>query len=158
MKNLWFIYTISNQLFTDLNYYYLMCHNILDLLRLIMTSQNRNGDFPPIPHLKIKAARKHAGMTQQQLADALGVSRPAVSLWESNDPIVRNEPTRTRLRKLSVVTGAPLHWLMDDADNAMPENFQKVIKDIEAINHRLGNLTPEQLSAVRNIIDSYWIS
>jgi len=94
-------------------------------------------------------------MTQQQLADAIGVSRPAVSLWESNDPGVRNEPTRTRLRKLSMITGAPLHWLMNDADNTLPENFDKVIRDIEKINHRLGDLTPDQLAAVRNIMDSY---
>tara|TARA_R110001606_G_scaffold390030_1_gene556694 strand:- start:60 stop:344 length:285 start_codon:yes stop_codon:yes gene_type:complete len=94
-------------------------------------------------------------MTQQQLADAIGVSRPAVSLWESNDPKVRNEPTRTRLRKLSMITGAPLHWLMNDADNTLPENFDKVIRDIEKINHRLGDLTPDQLAAVRNIMDSY---
>tara|TARA_R110000737_G_scaffold263907_1_gene271838 strand:- start:128 stop:412 length:285 start_codon:yes stop_codon:yes gene_type:complete len=94
-------------------------------------------------------------MTQQQLADAIGVSRPAVSLWESNDPVVRNEPTRTRLRKLSMITGAPLHWLMNDDDNTLPENFDKVIRDIEKINHRLGDLTPDQLAAVRNIMDSY---
>jgi len=120
-----------------------------------MDTRKRSGEFPPTLHFKIKAARKHAGMTQQQLADALDVSRPAVSLWESNDPIVRNEPTRTRLRKLSVVTGAPLHWLMNDADNTLPENFGKVIKEIEAINYRLGDLTPEQIAAVRHIIDSY---
>lgn len=106
-------------------------------------------------HFKIKAARHHAKMTQQQLADLLDVSRPAVSLWESNDPNVRNEPTRTRLRKLSKVTGAPLHWLMDDNDRSIPENFGKTIKDIEAISHKLGELTPEQIKAVRNIIDSY---
>ena len=90
-----------------------------------------------------------------QLADAIGVSRPAVSLWESNDPIVRNEPTRTRLRNLSIITGAPLHWLMNDADNTLPENFGKVIKEIEAINYRLGDLSPEQIALVRNIVDSY---
>ena len=112
-------------------------------------------EVPNILHFKIKAARRHANMTQQQLADAIGVSRPAVSLWESNDSEVRNEPTRTRLRKLSMITGAPLHWLMNDADNTLPENFDKVIRDIEKINHRLGDLTPEQLAAVRNIMDSY---
>lgn len=106
-------------------------------------------------HHKIKAARHHAKMTQQQLADLLDVSRPAVSLWESNDPEVRNEPTRTRLRKLAIITGAPLHWLMDDNDRSIPENFGKTIKDIEAISHKLGELTPDQIKAVRNIIDSY---
>ena len=106
-------------------------------------------------HYKIKAARAHVKMTQQQLADLLDVSRPAVSLWESNDPEVRNEPTRTRLRKLAIVTGAPLHWLMDDNDRSIPENFGKTIKDIEAISHKLGELTPDQITAVRNIIDSY---
>lgn len=94
-------------------------------------------------------------MTQQQLADALGVSRPAVSLWESTNPKVRNEPTRTHLKKLSKLTGAPLHWLVEDADSTLPENFGKVIKEIEKINHKLGDLTPEQILAVRKIIDSY---
>ena len=106
-------------------------------------------------HYKIKAARAHAKMTQQQLADVLDVSRPAVSLWESNDPEVRNEPTRTRLRKLAIVTGAPLHWLMDDNDRSIHENFGKTIKDIEAISHRLGELTPEQITAIRMMMDSY---
>ena len=112
-------------------------------------------EVPNILHLKIKASRRHCKMTQQQLADAIGVSRPAVSLWESNDPEVRNEPTRTRLRKLSMITGAPLHWLMNDADNTLPENFDKVIRDIEKINHRLGDLTPAQLAAVRAMMDAY---
>ncbi len=106
-------------------------------------------------HYKIKAARKYAGLTQAQLGEKLGVSRPAVSLWESNDPLVRNEPTRTRLRLLSKITGAPLHWLMDDTDRTLPADFTSVISDIEAINHRLGDLTPEQVAAVRKIADAY---
>ena len=32
---------------------------------------------------KIKSARKEAGMTQEQAAEALGVSRQTVSKWES---------------------------------------------------------------------------
>ena len=44
---------------------------------------------------------------------------------------------------------------MNDADNTLPENFGKVIKEIEAINYRLGDLTPEQIALVRNIVDSY---
>ena len=63
-------------------------------------------------HHKIKAARNHAKMTQQQLADVLD-------------------------------------------DRSIPENFGKTIKDIEAISHKLGELTPDQIKAVRNIIDSY---
>jgi transcriptional regulator with XRE-family HTH domain len=120
-----------------------------------MISKVKRNECPTILHFKIKASRRHAQMTQQQLADKLDVSRPAISLWESTDPKVRNEPTRTRLRKLSVVTGVPLHWLMDDCDNTLPENFDRVIRDIEAINHQLGDLSPEQLAAIRTIIDAY---
>ena len=117
-----------------------------------LTSTDKKSECAPILHLKIKAARRHSNFTQQQLADQLGVSRPAVSLWESTDPKVRNEPTRSRLRKLSAITGAPLHWLMDDCDNTRPEDFGRSIRDIEKINHGMGNLTPEQLSALCNII------
>ena len=120
-----------------------------------MTKINRTGEFAPILHFKIKAARRHANMTQQQLADALGVSRPAVSLWESTNPKVRNVPTHTHLNNLSRLTGAPLHWLIEDSDSTLPENFGKVIKEIEKINHKLGDLTPDQILAVRKIIDSY---
>jgi len=116
---------------------------------------NKTGKYPHILHFKIRAARRNAKMTQQQLADALGVSRPAVSLWESTKDEGRNAPTRTNLENLSEITGAPLHWLVTDKDTTLPENFGKVIKEIEKINRKLGELTPEQISAVRSMIESY---
>ena len=41
---------------------------------------------------RIAAARRAAGMSQEQLGEALGVSRQAVSKWESgaSDPITVN--------------------------------------------------------------------
>jgi SOS-response transcriptional repressor LexA len=37
------------------------------------------------PNMKIKRLRTEKGVTQQQLADAIGISRVAVSKWESGD-------------------------------------------------------------------------
>lgn len=108
----------------------------------------------PMLHHKIKASRRWANLTQQQLADQLGVSRPAVSLWESTDPKVRNEPTRTRLRKLSVITGAPLHWLMDDSDDTRPEALG-ARRDIETIYRHLSELSDQRIQAVLALVKSY---
>lgn len=68
---------------------------------------------------RIAAARKHARLSQQALADAVGVSRPAVSQWESRLPS-RTEPNSDNLRAVAAVTGAPLAWLMDDSVDPVP--------------------------------------
>lgn len=56
---------------------------------------------PPMEHIGpvIVEARKLRGLTQQELADAIGVSRPAVGQWEKG----RRAPSLGHLRKLAAV-------------------------------------------------------
>ena len=49
-------------------------------------------DGPEAQHgVRLRLARRARGLTQQQLADMAGVSRQAISLWESgeHDPSLR---------------------------------------------------------------------
>jgi len=55
----------------------------------------------PFPE-RIKQLRKEAGLTQRQLADFVGVSKAAVSCWETG---VRNTPVGNNLVRLSEVLG-----------------------------------------------------
>ena len=41
-------------------------------------------------HLRIKQRRKELGLTQRNIADALGVSKASVSLWEKGDTSPKN--------------------------------------------------------------------
>lgn len=61
---------------------------------------------------RIAAARKAKGLTQQQLADQLGVTNKAVSKWETNDgcPDIKTIPALCQALELSadeLLTGAP---------------------------------------------------
>lgn len=56
---------------------------------------------------RIIEARKMRGISQSELARAIGVSRPAVSQWESD----KTEPTRERLLKIAAVTKVNALWL-----------------------------------------------
>jgi len=51
----------------------------------------------------IKAARNHAGLTQTQLGDPLGVTKGNVSAWE----IGRHEPSFDQLKKIAEITSYP---------------------------------------------------
>jgi transcriptional regulator with XRE-family HTH domain len=62
-----------------------------------MTSQQR-----------IRLARRHAAMSQTQLAQAVGVQRSAVSHWEA--PQGKN-PSVKHLREIAMVTGVQFEWL-----------------------------------------------
>ncbi|MDB6164586.1 MAG: helix-turn-helix family protein [Xanthomonadaceae bacterium] len=62
-----------------------------------MTSQSR-----------IRLARRHAGLSQLQLAQAVGVQRSAVSHWESSLP---KNPSVSHLRDVAQVTGVQFEWL-----------------------------------------------
>ena len=50
---------------------------------------------------KIRALRESKGMTQTELAEALGVDQTTVSAWERGVP----EPTLANLRRLADVLG-----------------------------------------------------
>lgn len=62
-----------------------------------MTSQHR-----------IRLARRHAALSQAQLAQAVGVQRSAVSHWEA--PQGKN-PSVKHLREIALVTGVQFEWL-----------------------------------------------
>jgi transcriptional regulator with XRE-family HTH domain len=67
---------------------------------------------------RIRAARAHAELTQSVVAKAMGLSRPAVTLWESTDPRLRTRPTAQQMSQLAILCKVAPHWLMDDASDA----------------------------------------
>ena len=67
---------------------------------------------------KLIVLRDRAGLSQMELADRLGVSRQAVSRWESGD----TTPTMDKLKSLAKIYGVSLDWLCSDAaDRELPE-------------------------------------
>lgn len=57
---------------------------------------------------RIRVARQHAGMSQEGLANSLGVSRGAVANWECSV----TAPSYHRLDRLAQVTSIRLEWLV----------------------------------------------
>lgn len=64
-------------------------------------------DWPMDMNARIYRARKDAGLTQDELASAVGKTRGAVAQWESGD--VR--PRHATLVAIAKATGKPLMWL-----------------------------------------------
>ena len=62
---------------------------------------------------KIKAARNRAGMSQQELADAIHVSRSAVAKWESDKGL----PDIENLKAIAKLFGMTLDELTGDGDH-----------------------------------------
>lgn len=50
---------------------------------------------------KIRELREAKGMTQKELADALGINQSAVARWETGE----NEPTAFNVRRIADVLG-----------------------------------------------------
>jgi transcriptional regulator with XRE-family HTH domain len=59
---------------------------------------------------KIKSARKSAGLTQEQLAEKLIVSRQAITKWESDKGL----PDIENLKRLSKLLNVSIDYLLDD--------------------------------------------
>ncbi len=57
----------------------------------------------------IHMLREAAGLSQQQVADELGISQPAYALWERKDVAVRIE----QLRKLAGILGTSVNELVN---------------------------------------------
>lgn len=63
---------------------------------------------------RIALARQKAGMTQQELADAVGKTRGAVAQWESGE--IR--PRHKTLTKIAAATGKDISWLESGIDTS----------------------------------------
>ena len=59
---------------------------------------------------KIKEARKQCGLTQEQLADKMAISRSAIAKWESNKGL----PDVDNLKVLAKLLNVSVDYLLDD--------------------------------------------
>ena len=77
---------------------------------------------------KIQLCRKKKGMSQEDLANLLNVSRQAVQKWESE----QSQPEINKLVQLSDIFNVSLDWLIKDAD-VVQENNQNAIQSAQPI-------------------------
>lgn len=71
---------------------------------------------------KITVYRKKCGLSQEALAEKIGVSRQAVSKWETGDAL----PEITKLKSLAECFGVTVDFLLDeDADEYQSSNENK---------------------------------
>ena len=94
-----------------------------------MTSQQR-----------IRLARRHAAMSQTQLAQAVGVQRSAVSHWEA--PQGKN-PSVKHLCEIAMVTGVQFEWLATGRGQMAPSR-ETVLDSVAAVDALLVDDSLEQ--------------
>lgn len=58
--------------------------------------------------MRIKQLREAAGMSQRELGERIGISGPAVAMWESGE----NRPSLTNLEKLADVLGVSVDAIL----------------------------------------------
>ena len=91
-------------------------------------------------HEKIFNQRKLKGLSQEELAEKVGVSRQAVSKWETGEA----QPEITKLKALADVFGVTTDFLLDDskdsftsAPEAKPDAVDRVLSYIETLPEKL---------------------
>lgn len=101
---------------------------------------------------KIQAARKQAGLTQEQLAQRLCVSRAAVAKWESG----AGTPDILNLKALAFLFDTPMENLLNDDLEIACFRFREKI--------RLEDYTPSgrcrdayDAAAVSRFPEAYWV-
>ena len=81
---------------------------------------------------KLKETRKLSGLSQEQLAEALNISRSAVAKWENNIGI----PDVSNLKSISKLLNISIDYLLDENKNIEENNIKP---DIVADNTRLND-------------------
>lgn len=83
---------------------------------------------------KIQALRKSRGMSQEQLAEQLAVSRQSVSKWELSESV----PEPDKIVALSELFGVTTDYLLKDGENPVPaeparEDKRKTIGQVQFV-------------------------
>lgn len=74
---------------------------------------------------QIKHLRESAGMTQEELASKIGVSRPAVGMWERH----RSRPRLDKMNQLADLFGIPVSELLDENSGTKNTDAQMSYSD-----------------------------
>lgn len=72
---------------------------------------------------KLKECRKKAGLSQEQLAEKLCVSRQAITKWESN----RGMPDIANIKNISKLFGVSIDYLLDDGETILNNAIKESI-------------------------------
>lgn len=79
------------------------------------------GDNGLLPGTKIKELREGKGLTQQKLADTIGVSRTAIYQWETGT----YQPEGDNLINLAGALGVSAAYLLEETDDPTPASASK---------------------------------
>lgn len=93
---------------------------------------------------KLANKRKNNNMSQEQLADRLGVSRQAVSKWESGNSM----PDMTKILELCKILNCNLEDLLDDGVSSN--------KEVTNSKNDLNNYIKEFLDFITKTINMFW--
>lgn len=77
----------------------------------------------------IRLARRHAGLSQSQLAQRVGVHRSAVSHWEA---LGGKHPNISHLRTIATVTGVQFEWLTTGRGRMSP-TLESMLDSVAAV-------------------------
>ena len=74
--------------------------------------------------IRLKQLRTHSNLSQQKMADVLGISRSAVAMWETGG----SEPDNKTLEKIADFFGVSVDYLLGRDDEPRPHTKKKGIK------------------------------
>src|SRR5690554_3512966 len=90
---------------------------------------------------RIREARQRSGMSQQQLANAIGVSDKTISAYE----VGRVDPPLETLEKLSHATSHPIGYFVGDVQSNIEARLDRIANELAEIRKALSP-TPQSSS------------
>lgn len=103
-------------------------------------------------HEKIYYCRKKSGMSQETLAEKIGVSRQAISKWETGDAV----PELSKLKSLCDIFGVTADWMIsEDEPDDEPKKEPAIYPDRIS---RFDDLTDKIADGAEKILKKYaWV-
>lgn len=77
----------------------------------------------------IKSLRKNSGLTQEELAEQLNISAPAVSKWESDTAM----PDISQVVPLADIFGVTTDYLFGLSDTTVEEEAFRIVQDAQRL-------------------------
>lgn len=101
---------------------------------------------------RIKEAREQLGMSQEDLADALGLAFQSIQQWESG----KTTPRANRMRKLAAILGKTPSWIQFGVASSSPENLGDIFSLLKSADFKT-QVCSAHAKAMQNCISLAWV-